>query len=413
MALAVAERGEPMSFEEIRQRLTRIGILVPISSLKKSWAGRPPLRKTHAGKLALDKRTDPYAWERILFNVREHLGLWHKKDEKTNTAESPEVDVESPLTPDELSTSNKHGWYWLSTRRSIAAVVDATGRSLSIGEVIERLKPLCGRTLSPEEVKRSLIAKGSYVSRDAEDRVHLHTDHGDLKKVRHVIRTKVADFRHEEDDRRRVQEMGEAYRKKQQAAEEAQRQCYLSCQKAAIRAFFLDDRFIAASVLDPDSREFEDILDAAELKERLDSAGFILGLDVWPDLDRIGFDPGERFLVDLKNLWQLYEYGRQHQFVRIHKGLLDEIEHVSWNPGHLPTLLDVFKQAAEQGTPLDVVMDSAPGWDDPWARAVRVLCLGTFGMWGPDVMLEYLGDGRRERVFVGDVQAVRSAEVRR
>ena len=78
-----------------------------------------------------------------------------------------------------------------------------------------------------------------------------------------------------------------------------------------------------------------------------------------------------RLEADAKSLFALYEYGRLHGAVRLRWGFLDEMIPAAWVHRDEPTLYNLMERAHELRVPLDVVVGSAPGWADPWARAQR------------------------------------------
>jgi hypothetical protein len=78
-----------------------------------------------------------------------------------------------------------------------------------------------------------------------------------------------------------------------------------------------------------------------------------------------------RLEADAKSLFALYQYGRVHGAVRLRWGFLDEMLPAPWVHRDEPTLHDLLKTAYQRGVPLEVVVGSAPGWADPWARARR------------------------------------------
>jgi hypothetical protein len=78
-----------------------------------------------------------------------------------------------------------------------------------------------------------------------------------------------------------------------------------------------------------------------------------------------------RLEADAKSLYALYQYGRLHGAVRLRWGFLDEMLPAPWVHRDESTLHDLLKDAHERGVPLEVVVGSAPGWADPWARVRR------------------------------------------
>jgi hypothetical protein len=75
-----------------------------------------------------------------------------------------------------------------------------------------------------------------------------------------------------------------------------------------------------------------------------------------------------RLEADAKSLHALYEYGRLHGAVRLRWGFLDERIPAPWVHRDEPTLHDLQKSALAMSVPLEVVVGTAPGWDEPWSR---------------------------------------------
>ena len=78
-----------------------------------------------------------------------------------------------------------------------------------------------------------------------------------------------------------------------------------------------------------------------------------------------------RLESDAKSLFALYQYGRVHRAVRLRWGFLDEMLPAPWVHSDERALFGLMRQAQEDGEPLEVVVGSAPGWSDPWARVRR------------------------------------------
>jgi hypothetical protein len=82
-----------------------------------------------------------------------------------------------------------------------------------------------------------------------------------------------------------------------------------------------------------------------------------------------------RLQSDAKALYAFYRYGVLHGHVRLRWGFIDELLPADFSaPGEL-RLHDILEQAMESGSPVDLVIGTAPGWEDPWARAHRVQVL--------------------------------------
>ena len=80
-----------------------------------------------------------------------------------------------------------------------------------------------------------------------------------------------------------------------------------------------------------------------------------------------------RLEADAKSLFALYQYGRLHGAVRLRWGFFEEMLPAPWVHRDEPVLYDLIRSAGKTGTPLEVVAGSAPGWEDPWSRAQRVV----------------------------------------
>jgi hypothetical protein len=78
-----------------------------------------------------------------------------------------------------------------------------------------------------------------------------------------------------------------------------------------------------------------------------------------------------RLEADAKSLLALYEYGRLHHAVRLRWGFLDEMIPAPWAHRDEPGLYELMSRAHERGEAMEVVAGSAPGWSDPWSRALR------------------------------------------
>ena len=76
-----------------------------------------------------------------------------------------------------------------------------------------------------------------------------------------------------------------------------------------------------------------------------------------------------RLEADAKSLFALYEYGRLHKAVRLRWGFLDETISAPWVHWDELGLGDLKRRAYEHDLALEVVIGSAPGWAEPWARA--------------------------------------------
>jgi hypothetical protein len=76
-----------------------------------------------------------------------------------------------------------------------------------------------------------------------------------------------------------------------------------------------------------------------------------------------------RLESDAKSLFAYYLFGRLHGCVRLRWGFLDENLSVDWRLPGEEALYEILEQAETEGREVEVVLGSAPGWNDPWSRA--------------------------------------------
>jgi hypothetical protein len=82
-----------------------------------------------------------------------------------------------------------------------------------------------------------------------------------------------------------------------------------------------------------------------------------------------------RLESDVKSLLAFYTYGILHRQVRLRWGFLDEHLPVDWALPGDPSLHSILEQCRESGELVEIVLGSAPGWNEPWSRAIRTRIL--------------------------------------
>jgi hypothetical protein len=107
---------------------------------------------------------------------------------------------------------------------------------------------------------------------------------------------------------------------------------------------------------------------------------------------------------EVKSLHAFHEYGRLHHHVRLRWGFLDERLPAPWVHGDEPYLGEMMKRALALRTHLEVVVGSAPGWADPWARVIPARVVQGERSWE-----QYLIDDEGMVVREEDVQLARLA----
>ena len=239
---------------------------------------------------------------------------------------------------------------------------------------------------------------------------------------------------------------------------------YAGARKAVLRCLFDGETLLGAVTLDPDRRQFAYFVDPASLADWLGYMDLILGLDPLNDLARIGFAPSENTVLDLtppfnyhwlkgggmkefsakdvirmtlglprplenqqklrqyfyvrgkktlaikrlkgdvKTLWNFYEYGRLHGFVRLRWRYLNELYAVSWNPGRQPLIEEILDAACDAEKAVDVVFGAPPSWDEPWNGCFRCNVMARNEAM---FVLQRTDNGRSGPIWVGDIFAVR------
>ena len=72
----------------------------------------------------------------------------------------------------------------------------------------------------------------------------------------------------------------------------------------------------------------------------------------------------------MKSLFAFYTYGLLHRHVRLRWGFLDEHLPVDWALPGDQSLHSVLEECRESGDLVEIVLGSAPGWNEPWSRAI-------------------------------------------
>ncbi|MEJ7599007.1 MAG: hypothetical protein WKG01_13955 [Kofleriaceae bacterium] len=79
-----------------------------------------------------------------------------------------------------------------------------------------------------------------------------------------------------------------------------------------------------------------------------------------------------RLEADAKALFTMHEYGKLHGGVRLLRGSIDQMFPAPWHHHDEPTIHHLMKEAFDLSLGLFAVVGPAPGWDDPWSRAIRL-----------------------------------------
>ena len=429
LLVALLERGEPMRLTDVAARFEEAGIAErsrALLSLQRCKPGRPPLYRE--GDLY---HLDPHDDELDLWVFR--LGLRPPKVAPTPpkvVEAAPLPGSETTLTVGELDEAWKDAsLYSWSAQRLAVAVLDAHGGPLTPAEVVAGV---AGRTkwhgLNEDAAK--FKRRGSAVEVLADGRWAIAADAGPtVKQAREAVRDRVAlAHRHAAmGSDPAVLEQQRAEREKKLAAHRAE----LASLSRALLVAFPPARPEAAALLDVGEHELTTFVgdELTALPSRLAAYDTLGGVDIRGLLRTLDFDPGARRLAelgpsqktkklnqrgrtlkittallvqgscgigrpfgdgkklaeylakgeltklrrrleaDVKSLYALYEYGRLHGVVRLRWGFLDERIPAPWVHRDEPVLYDLKRSALTMNVPLEVVLGSAPGWGEPWARA--------------------------------------------
>jgi len=428
MVLAVAERGAPMSYDAIRERLAKLGRVLPIQTLQKAWHGMPPLRKTASGELELVPELDEYAWKSVIWRVQEELGEG-QRGERAQRAQAapPQVDRRSPVTMDELRVAARVGLpFAVSAGRQLGMVLEAAGRPLATAELEALMKELAF-SFSEASLRSCGHNPESAVRMTADGRWTVNSGAALLQEARRVVREIVR--REQEREKREADHAGwrEADDKRRRAEALAAEVHWATTPKRFVRSLYRGGKFVAAAFLDPDARSFSFAVTAEEARSAFDGVGIVLGIDPRAELERLGLPAGGREFVDLsppaksrrperstrvlkitqdrvlrstlgkagklsdpkklaahvraghlgdalrrleadlKVLYALHDYAQGHGFVRLRWRSIDEVLDLPGKAnGRTRPLEALLKHARYREQVLDVVLYAPLSWEDPW-----------------------------------------------
>jgi hypothetical protein len=426
---ALLERGGPMTLADVARRFEQAGIAFAdeaLVSLSRCRPARPPVYR-EGDLYALD----PYDDEADLWAFRLGLRPPEASRPPEPPAPVPLPAPEVPLTVAELEEAWRgdrlHSW---SAQRIALCVLDAHGRAMDptdLGAFVEARSEASASVLAR---RTALPWPRDAAVRTLEDgRWALAPDHPWVRSARVAVRERLALVRRwaaQRSDPAVVEEgLREADVRRAARAEELAR-----LRHVLVHAFPADRPELVV-VLDVAARELE--THGAEalgrVRERLADYDVIAALDVRPLLRTLGFEPGARRLAELgppqkskglnrrgrtlkittpllvwgscgigrpfgdvkrlrahrtagettklrrrleadaKALAAYYAYGRLHHWVRLRWGFLDERIGVPWVQRDETSLYDLKREAQASGRSLEIVAGSAPGWENPWARA--------------------------------------------
>ena len=433
LIVALLERGEPMTLDEVAVRFEEAGIADragALLSLQRCKPGRAPVYRD-GDRYHLDPHDDEldlWAFRLGLRPPRVQVDAL-PRPHPAGALPGPEV----PLTAAELDEAWRdaglNGW---SAQRIALAVLDANGEPLEPERVVVAVS-LRSRFHSLRVERAPFDRKGSAVSVLPDGRWAI-AEGADtaVQQTRVAVRALVERARKYASTRPDPAALAAA--QAAYARERAEHGAALARMSRALLVAFPADRPRAAALLDVQAHEIVTYVDdeLGALRARLGGYEIIGAEDVRALLRALDFDPGERRLAelgppqktmkidqrgrtlriatallvqgscgisqpfgdearlaaylaeeqhgklrrrleaDVKSLHALYEYGRLHGAVRLRWGFLDERIPAPWVHRDEPKLYHLKEAALAEGRPLEVVVGTAPGGADRWARAQRV-----------------------------------------
>lgn len=431
LLVALLEHGEPMTLEQVAARFERAGVATAaraLASLRRCRPGRAPIYCDGE-----NYAPDPHDDAASLWVFRLGLRPPRVPSLRVVRPESPPLPgVDVALTPQELDQAwTGASLYSWSTQRLALAVLDAHAGALKPAEIDERVAART-RWYSVKQDAGCFTHRGSPISVLPDGRWAVSEAAGKaLQAARRAVRARVE----KERQRAASQPdpaVHEAYlkRSERRRAEHAKELAGLS---RAVLAVFPAQRPQALALIDVGRHQIDTYLgdEIALALRRLADFDVIGGLDVRATLRALGFDPGakrlaelgppqktltlnkqgrklkitsellitsscgisrplgdakkleaylregketklrRRLAADAKSLYALYEYGRLHGGVRVKWGFLDDGLSVPWSHFDEPRLHHWLERARLLGMSVELIVGSAPGWDDPWSRVRR------------------------------------------
>lgn len=428
LLVALLERGEAMTLSEVAARFEEAGLMEQARarlSLSRCKPGRPPVYRD--GDLY---HLDPYDRELDFWAFRLDLRETEVQPAEPKDVEVvPPSGPEIPLTLSELDVAWRDRSVGLSAQRLAVAVLDAYGGPLAPAEVVQAVSSRT-RWHRLTEVQPHFKRRGSPVEVLEDGRWRLSHEAGAIvRQTRANVRAQLAAAQRQAGmgtdpatlQARRVE------REKARAARRAE----LARESTALLVAFPPAEPKVAVLLDVDAHAVTSFAgdELSELRSRLETYDVLGGVDVRGQLRALGFEPGPRRLAelgpsqksmklnqrgrslkittallvqgscgiakpfgdekklagylangeltrlrrrleaDLKSLYNLYEYGLLHGLLCLRWGFLDERIPAPWFQADGQTLRHLKETALAKNVPLEVVIGSAPGWDDPWSRA--------------------------------------------
>jgi hypothetical protein len=429
LLVALLEQGQPMTLLDIANRFEEEGIAPrgrALLSLQRCKPGRPPVYRDGD-----HYHLDPHDAELDLWAFR--LGLRPPKVapvEKAAVELPPAPALNTRLAASELEEAWRDAsLYNWSRQRLVLAVLDFRGAPCEPGEVVSLVgshTKYHGLNAGSAKFRR----QGSAITVLGDGRWAIADDAGEaLRQARAAVRERVALLRRNAVVRQSPEAI--AATRADWERRRAENGALLAGLTRALLVTFPLNAPRAAALLDVGEHLITTFAgdDLQDLQRRLGAYDILGGIDIRARLRALNVEPGERRLAelgppqktkklnrqgrtlkittallvqgscgiskpfgeearladyvakgdlskllrrleaDVKSLYALYEYGRLHGAVRLRWGFLEECIPAPWVHRDEPVLHDLEKAALALEVPLEVIVGSAPGWEEPWSRA--------------------------------------------
>jgi len=442
LLVALLERGSPMTLPEVAERFARANIApadAALSSLKRCRPARPPVYRD-GDSYALDPYDRDLELWAFRLGLRPGRGVPLTAEATGRAKPAPLPGPHVPLAVAELDEAwreaSLNSW---SSQRVAMCVLDAHQAPMAPAEVVAFVD---ARTeWHPLREADERWGRPSPIRALDDGRWALEPGHPWLLSARKAVRDRLALVRRWVATRP-DQTLLEANRRASEERRAKHGAELARLRRVVVRAF--PPRAPRVVVLvDVGARELttHTAEELSRARERLNDFDVIAAVDVRPLLRALAYDPGLRRLAELgppqktmklnrrgrtlrittemlvrgscgiarpfgeekslrrylsegqttklhrrleadaKALFALYQYGRLHGTVRLRWGFLDELIPAPWVHRDEETLYGLKMRAHELGAVLDVVVGSAAGWKDPWARARRCRVLSDGSPW--------------------------------
>lgn len=432
LILALLENGAPLDLDAIVARLLEAGVPESFANprtLQKAWHGLAPVYRDKDGKFGLDLNSSEMDWIILVLELRPRPEV--AAAEPLPEIVMPGDDV--PLSRAEVVAAVKdRGLSSVSMLRRAAAALDALGEPMSIDALAAELTSLTESRLSltPRDVaywRGDLILQlpGSILAINRESEA-LRPMREAIRKLAHPVLIQQAWQALRTAQWREKESVWEEERRQASARARMLR-------RGLLRVVPKADHPAAAMVLSVKDRQFRFFRpdEHEELRHHLREFDVLIGLHVRETLQALGVEPDNWQMLDLrpsqktmklnqrgrtlsittelvitsttgisrplgdparvagylaggdwrklsrrlesdaKAMFAHYRYGLLHHYVRLRWGFLDEFLSADWALPDDVHLRDLLEEAKASEVPVDLVCGSAPGWEHPWARAVR------------------------------------------